>query len=297
MATANFRFNAKDQQPIIDLLRARDAAQLQDKPGRVDVNPVKSHVKFLMGKLFMIIFLFIVAIIGLASLVIGVIGFNKRCYLPRQPSIPIWLIVLGGSSIILVVALVTLILVATVIKYNTSEKAFRRAFIVIVGIGGGVLSWSVGPGSNAIFRLPQSSGDCLGFVLTYCTAIYVILCICSIVYSIYCAYKFWKRCCTRKRNNKATVVPVQPTDTPQDAAEPSDVPKDIVEPSDAPKDAVEPSDVPKDIVEPSDAPKDEPGSAEVSVCDETSTDLPPLKKIPKKLDTTLHADSSIASSD
>ncbi|CAF1227100.1 unnamed protein product [Adineta ricciae] len=267
MATANFVFNAPNQKPIIDLLRARDAAQLQDKPGRVDVNPIKSHVKFLMGKLFIIIFLFIVAAIGLASLVIGVIGFNKRCYLPRQPSIPIWLIVLGGSSIILVVALVILILVATVIKYNTSEKAFRRAFIVIVGIGGGVLSWSVGPGSNAIFRLPQSSADCLGYVLTYCTAIYFILCICSIVYSIYCAYKFWKRCCTSKRNNKATVVPVQPSDTPQDAVEPPGAPKDV------------------------------PGSTEVSVCDETSTDLPPLKKIPKKLDTSLHVDSSIASSD
>lgn len=118
----------------------------------------------------------------------------------------------------------------------------------------------------------------MGFVLTYCTVIYFILSICSLIYGIYCPYKFWKRCCSRKRNNQTAVVPTQPSDIPQDAAEPSDVPKDTAEPSDAPKD------VP-------------PGSAEVSVCDETSKDLPPLKKIPKKLDTSLHVDSSIVSSD
>ncbi|UJR07499.1 hypothetical protein I4U23_011788 [Adineta vaga] len=250
MGEARFQFNAKAHQPIIDLFRDRQIKPLQENLGRVGVDSIKIHVKFLMKKLFIIIFLFLIGIIGIVSLIFGVIAYNRHCYLPRQPSIPIWLIVLGAMSIILVTALILLILVATVIKYNTSEKAFRRAFIFTVGMCSGVLSWSIGPGSQAMFYLSPRSSECLGYVKTYGEIVYIVLCICSIIYGIYCGYKTWKHFCGRKKGNtQVTVVPVaQLSDTQQDL----------------------------------------PNATEVSVTDETSTSkvLPPLKDVnPTEKDT------------
>ncbi|CAF1535082.1 unnamed protein product [Adineta steineri] len=221
MGEASFKFNDKNQQAIIDLFGDREIKPIQEELGRVNVNPITDHVKFLMKKLFIIIFLFIVAIIGLVSLIIGVIAYKRQCYLPRQPSLPIWLLVLGSTSIILIIALINLILVATVIKYKTSEKAFRRAFIIIVGIGGGVLSWSVGPGSQAMFYLPSHSSDCLGFVVTYSTVIYFILSLFSFIYGIYCIYKFWSHCCCKNKKGKnqvaVVVVPLPSNGTQKDS--------------------------------------------------------------------------------
>ncbi|CAF1557214.1 unnamed protein product [Adineta steineri] len=206
MGEASFKFNDKNQQAIIDLFGDREIKPIQEELGRVNVNPIRDHVKFLMKKLFIIIFLFIVAIIGLVSLIIGVIAYKRQCYLPRQPSLPIWLLVLGSTSIILIIALINLILVATVIKYKTSEKAFRRAFMIIVGIGGGVLSWAVGPGSQAMFYLPSRSSDCLVFF--------------SFIYGIYCIYKFWSHCCCKNKKGKnqvaVVVVPLPSNGTQND---------------------------------------------------------------------------------
>ena len=83
--------------------------KLNEKPGKAEITAIEEHVTLLTKKLIIIILLMFVALIGLGSLVIGVIGYERKCLFNRQPSLPIWLIVLGCISILLVAALIFLV--------------------------------------------------------------------------------------------------------------------------------------------------------------------------------------------
>ena len=106
---ARFNFNDKDQQYIIDELFDRDRKKFGEDEGKARVTTIKEHVTLLTKKLIIIVLLGMVSILGLVSLVIGVIAYQRNCTFSRQPSLPIWLLVLGGTSILLVVVLVILV--------------------------------------------------------------------------------------------------------------------------------------------------------------------------------------------
>ena len=110
----------------------------------------------------------LVALVGMSATIIGAISYTRNCYSPRQPSISIWLLVLGCMSIILVSVLTLLvsiiffiihissrsfikIILSTTCKYKSSDKKFRLAFIITIGIATSVLGWANAPEIKKMF--------------------------------------------------------------------------------------------------------------------------------------------------
>jgi hypothetical protein len=96
--------------PLINKLAERRTAPFDDpnKP-RANISAVKSHISLILRKLIIIFSLILVAAIGLSSTVIGAIAHARKCYAPYQPSISIWLLVIGVTSFLLGILLILLV--------------------------------------------------------------------------------------------------------------------------------------------------------------------------------------------
>ncbi|CAF2984646.1 unnamed protein product [Rotaria sp. Silwood2] len=208
---ANLTFNSRGQQPFINEFGDRKTASINGPPEKVGAitEGIKSHISLLLRKLILIFLLIFVAILGLMSTIIGAIAYTRNCYFPRQPSITIWLLVLGSMSFLLACLLTLLIILSITYGYKSSDKKFRIAFIIAIGFASALLGWAVAPGTRAAFDLPNNSIDCLDFIYNYSRVLYFILAICSFIGSIYIISKATRKCCFSicNRNKENRIVP------------------------------------------------------------------------------------------
>ena len=106
-------FSNNDTDPIIDT-----------STQGVNTRPFQTIVSLILRKLCMALCLIVIGTLGLTSLIFGVIGHHRQCNYVKLPSLPVWLIVLGSTTLFLVIVLIALVSLVIISVNQSMDLAF-----------------------------------------------------------------------------------------------------------------------------------------------------------------------------